>query len=100
MTEDTADTYRQLSLRAAATARPKIKEVTDIYASITHELEGNQFWRYYRCVSPGIQEFIEAFSFLHYLEHGTLVTHSEVQHVLSDNSGVPVSLSRQLTRPN
>ncbi|KAF7982102.1 hypothetical protein HWV62_30431 [Athelia sp. TMB] len=86
MTEETTDTYRETSLRAANAGRAKIAEVTSIFASIRHELEGNLFWRYYRCVSPGIQEFIEAFSFLHYLEHGTLVTHNEVQNILTDDA--------------
>lgn len=100
MTEETTDTYRETSLRAANAGRAKIAEVTSIFASIRHELEGNLFWRYYRCVSPGIQEFIEAFSFLHYLEHGTLVTHNEVQNILTDDASIPVSPLRQLTEHN
>lgn len=97
MTENTTDTDRALSLRAASAGRAKLAEVTSIYASIRPELQGDRFWRYYRCVSPGIQEFIEAVSFMHYLEYGTLITHAEVQHVLSDESNVPVSVYKDAT---
>ncbi|PWY77033.1 Translin [Aspergillus heteromorphus CBS 117.55] len=36
------------------------------------------FWRYQRSLSPGIQEFIEAVSFHHYLTTQTLITKAEV----------------------
>jgi hypothetical protein len=92
MTEDTNDTDRALSLRAASAGREKLAEITAIYAEIKHELMGDRFWRYHRCISPSIQEFIEALSFIHYLEHGILVTLEDVQHILSDQHGVPVSM--------
>ena len=91
MTEDTADTDRALSMRAVSAAREKLAEVTAIYANIKHELQGDRFWRYHRCISPSIQEFVEALSFIHYLEHGTLVTFDDAQRTLSDGRGVPVS---------
>lgn len=91
MTEESQDTDRALALRAASAGREKVTEVTNIYVDIRHELEGDRFWRYHRCISPGLQEFIEALSFMHYLEYGTLVTFGEVQCILSDGRGVPVS---------
>lgn len=93
MTEDTEDTDRSQSQRAATAGRDKLAEVTDIYAGIKHEIAGDRFWRYYKCFSPGMQEFIEALSFLHYLEHGNLITYDEVQRTLSDDHGVPVRMS-------
>jgi len=98
MTEDTEDNDHTLSRRAASAGREKLAEVAVIYAEIKHELQGDQFWRYHRCISPSIQEFIEALSFMHYLEHGTLVTFEEVQHILSDEHGVPVSMPTVNTR--
>jgi len=42
--------------------------------------------------SPGLEEYIEGLSFLHYLEHGNLITLEEVQSTLSDTeNGEPVS---------
>lgn len=61
-----------------------------IYVTMRSELVGGNFWRYHKCVSPGIQEFIEALSFLHYLDTRTLVTFEEAQRTLSDEQGVPV----------
>jgi hypothetical protein len=54
------------------------------------ELAGDRFWRYQRQVSPGLQEYIEALSLAHYLEHGTLITLEQVQRSLSDDDGIPV----------
>jgi len=54
------------------------------------DLEGDQFWRYQRAVSPGLQEYIEALSFAHYLTHDSLITWKEIQDRLSDEAGIPV----------
>jgi hypothetical protein len=36
------------------------------------------------CRSAGLEEYIEGLSFLHYLEHGTLISLKEVQDTLSE----------------
>ncbi|KAG6837042.1 hypothetical protein H0H93_015905 [Arthromyces matolae] len=74
---------------AAERGREKLKEVQAIYASLQPELVGDRFWRYQRQVSPGLQEYIEALSFAHYLEHKSLVTFDQVQKSLSNPDGVP-----------
>ncbi len=56
------------------------------------ELAGDRFWHYQQNVSPGLQEYIEALSFAHYLEHRSLITYAAVQRSLSDDVGGPVSL--------
>lgn len=76
--------------RAATRGLSKLREVQDIYASLTHELAGDCFWRYQHQVSPGLQEYIEALSFAYYLQHGTLIPFRAVQHSLSSPEGVPV----------
>lgn len=38
--------------------------------------------------SAGLEEYIEGLSFLHFLEHGTLITLQEVQETLSDKETV------------
>lgn len=44
--------------------------------------------------SGGLQEYIEAISFLHFLEHdGGLISLDEVQARLTDSAGQPVRLS-------
>ena len=109
MTEDSPDSNvdsggdkgnRKLALRAVATARPKLKEVQALLAAVSGELEGDRFWRYQRNVSPGLQEYIEALSFAHYLETGKLVSFEEVQKSISDENGVPVRVSLSSSVPS
>ena len=96
MTEDLPDSHsdkddHKRALRAVARAREKLKEVQALFASIRGEVEGDRFWRYQRNVSPGLQAYIEALSFAHYLETGKLVSFDEVQKSISDDQEVPVS---------
>ncbi|KIM48372.1 hypothetical protein M413DRAFT_418938 [Hebeloma cylindrosporum] len=78
--------------KASQQAYPKLREIQDLYAKLQPELQGDRFWRYQRQVSPGLQEYIEALSFAHYLEHGSLITFEEVQRTLMDSQGVEVCL--------
>jgi hypothetical protein len=55
--------------------------------SIAHELVGPRFWRYAQNISGGLQEYIEALSFVHYIEHGRLVSYEQVQAILCDDTG-------------
>ncbi|ELR11294.1 uncharacterized protein ACA1_189600 [Acanthamoeba castellanii str. Neff] len=59
---------------------------------IVAELQGTgrprqEYWRYRRAFSPGLQEFIEAVSFLHYIKHAALITREEVEEVI--RAGTP-----------
>ncbi|KAF9229575.1 Translin [Gyrodon lividus] len=88
MNEDAQDIQKH-SKYAHECGIEKLFEVQKIYATIKVEIQGDLFWRHHRSVSPGLQEYIEALSFAHYLGHGTLVTFTQVQSTLSDNNGVP-----------
>ena len=85
--------HRQMALpdadpnKAAAAARPKLAEIQRMLAALKPELVGDTFWRYQQNVSPGLQEYIEALSFAHYLDTGALITFDDVQSSLSDNDG-------------
>ncbi|PCH33391.1 Translin [Wolfiporia cocos MD-104 SS10] len=78
-----------LSLRAAARAKPKLQEIQNLFANMSEELPDDRFWRYQRNISPGLQEYIEALSFAHYLEFRRLISYEEVQRALSDETGKP-----------
>ncbi|ESK98484.1 translin family protein [Moniliophthora roreri MCA 2997] len=82
-----ASSYHDSRIRAANQGRDKLRQVQEIYNGLKEELVGDQFWRYERQVSPGLQEYIEALSFAHYLEHGNLITHAQVQATLVDADG-------------
>lgn len=77
------------SLRVVRRGREKLREVQALYAQIRFEVQAERFWQYHRAVSPGLQEYIEALGFAHYLEHGTMVSYEEVQLSLSDENGIP-----------
>jgi len=85
--EGTGDRTR--ALKAASKGRDKLREVQGMFANVRHEVVGDRFWRYQRQVSPGLQEYIEALSFAHYLETGKLISYKEVQKTLSDDQGTP-----------
>jgi len=75
--------------KAVKKALPKLREIQEIFFRLKDEIQGPNFWHHRRSVSPGLQEYIEALSFSHYLEHGTLITFAGVQATLTDASGVP-----------
>lgn len=48
--------------------------------------EGREYWQYRRAFSPGLQEFIEAVSFYHFMKHGTVITRQEVEELIRSGS--------------
>jgi len=87
---ETSNDDRVLSLRAANEAKKKLVEAHAMLRSIAHELVGPNFWRYAHQISSGLQEYIEALSFAHYVEYGGLVSYEQVQANLCDDNGQPV----------
>lgn len=60
----------------------RLEQIHKHFASIAADLVGIKSWRYQRQISGGVQEFIEAISFDHYLRTETLITHAEVSEKL------------------
>ncbi|MCJ1390650.1 hypothetical protein MMC18_003511 [Xylographa bjoerkii] len=56
--------------------------ITELFSSIVPDLQGLNAWRYQRQVSPGVQEFVEAVSFQHYLITQRLITLQETQRLV------------------
>ncbi|KDQ20576.1 hypothetical protein BOTBODRAFT_26582 [Botryobasidium botryosum FD-172 SS1] len=73
----------------AAECRQKLKPIRAFFEAASDELRGQDFGRYSQSLSPGVQEYIEAISFSHYLEHGTLITHAQAQALISTPAGEP-----------
>ncbi|KAJ9091574.1 hypothetical protein QFC19_009030 [Naganishia cerealis] len=69
-------------------ADAKVEEILEWLRKCRDDLvQGNvSFWAYARNISPGIQEFIEAISLLHYLRHATLITPEEVHERIRESS--------------
>jgi hypothetical protein len=91
LTEESVHTRESIA-RAAQRALPKFEQVQAFFSLMKHDLQGGQFWKYRKQISPGLQEYIEALGFAHYLEHGTLISLAQVQSSLNDGAGVPVRL--------
>ncbi|KAL4786545.1 Translin family-domain-containing protein [Aspergillus varians] len=58
--------------------QPRFSQINDLFVAAVPETKGLNSYRYLRQLSPGIQEFIEALSFKHYLETQTIITRPEV----------------------
>ncbi|OXV08854.1 hypothetical protein Egran_03383 [Elaphomyces granulatus] len=56
----------------------RFDQITALFQSIVPDISGLNAWRYQRQISWGIQEFIEALSFLHYIQTQTLISPAEV----------------------
>ena len=64
--------------------KPRQETINSLFSSIALDLQGMNAWRYQRSISPGIQEYMEAISFQHYLETQLLISHSEAQAKLPE----------------
>ncbi|KAJ5935839.1 hypothetical protein N7466_005386 [Penicillium verhagenii] len=60
----------------------RLDQIKALFNSIIPDVTGINAWRYQRQIGGGIQEFIEAISFDHYLRTQTLISHAEVQAIL------------------
>ena len=53
--------------------------IDELFTAISADVKDLNAWRYQRQVSGGVQEYIEAVSFRHYLETQRLITYAEAQ---------------------
>lgn len=56
----------------------RLDQIDQLFTAVVPDLTGINAWRYQRQIGGGIQEFIEAISFDHYLRTQTLITQEEV----------------------
>lgn len=69
----------------------KFAEIRELYASIAPDLRGQNEWRYHRSISPAIQEFIEAQTFLSFLTKRSLLNPEQLNSSLSDELHITLS---------
>ncbi|GAA5898599.1 hypothetical protein JCM8208_004710 [Rhodotorula glutinis] len=65
--------------KVVSEAEGKMEGLRALFGRLQGEVRGADFWRYERSVSPGIQEYLEGFTFYYYLEHHTLPTLEQAQ---------------------
>ncbi|KAL4955072.1 Translin family-domain-containing protein [Aspergillus filifer] len=63
---------------------PRFESILSLFQSAVPEVQSINSFRYQRQLSPGIQEFIEALSFKHYLENQKIITKDEVANQLPE----------------
>lgn len=84
---------RQLAVpipsKVAKENAPRQQQIEDLFTSIVPDLQSIDAWRYQRNITGGIQEYIEAISFQHYLETQTLITHAQAQSKLPAGVTLP-----------
>lgn len=68
--------------KIASESKEKYTAISTQFETIAPDLEGINAWRYQRQISGGIQEFMEAVSFEHYLKHQRLITLEEASKLL------------------
>ncbi|MCJ1400509.1 hypothetical protein MMC11_003715 [Xylographa trunciseda] len=62
----------------------RLSNINELFSSIVPDLQGLNSWRYQRQISPGVQEFVEAVSFRHYLTTQRLITLEETQNLMPE----------------
>lgn len=77
-------TNQPLPPKIAQENQTRFDQIRGLFEAIVPEQLDIKSWRYQRQVSPGIQEYIEAVSFDHYLRTQTLISHSECQSRLPE----------------
>ncbi|KAL9103482.1 MAG: hypothetical protein Q9163_001478 [Psora crenata] len=55
------------------------QKIHDLFHSVSSDLQASNAWRWQRQISSGIQEYMEAISFQHYLKTQTLMTYTEAR---------------------
>ncbi|TQB70467.1 hypothetical protein MPDQ_000435 [Monascus purpureus] len=58
--------------------KSRLDQIRQLFQSVVPDVTGINSWRYQRQLSSGIQEFIEAISFQHYVQNQKLITLEEV----------------------
>ncbi|KAE8280391.1 Translin-associated protein X Translin-associated factor X [Larimichthys crocea] len=59
-------------------AETKLDAVRQKIGQIAEELRGEDIFQFHRAFTPGIQEYVEAVSFLHYIRHRSLISLEEI----------------------
>ncbi|TPX31932.1 hypothetical protein SmJEL517_g04846 [Synchytrium microbalum] len=70
-------------------AKAKQQEIIQLLRRVSVDLTGSDFYRHKFAVQPGLEEYIEAVSFLVYLESGELVKREDINAQLVDEHGTP-----------
>ncbi|RKO84933.1 Translin [Blyttiomyces helicus] len=71
-------------------AQKKQREIRSLFERAAKDLVGNDYFRYRRSISPGFEEYIEASSFLVFVEKGVLASKREIEDTLVADDGTQI----------
>ena len=80
-------------------AEEKMKEVLEILKAIALELQGVDPYKHRSAYSPGVQEFVEALTYLMFLKTGKLISLEESQEFITFNRAASVSEANTVKDP-
>eukprot|EP01130_Rhizamoeba_saxonica_P017262 TRINITY_DN829_c0_g1_i2.p1 TRINITY_DN829_c0_g1~~TRINITY_DN829_c0_g1_i2.p1 ORF type:complete len:249 (-),score=54.51 TRINITY_DN829_c0_g1_i2:193-939(-) len=67
-------------------ASEPLYEIHSLFEKIIQEIDGYEYWRYQRAFTPGLQEYIEAVSYLVYLTKGELVSKQYIENIIAQHT--------------
>ncbi|KAI9743605.1 MAG: hypothetical protein M1818_002921 [Claussenomyces sp. TS43310] len=76
------DLTRAIPTKIATEVQERYSSIQHLLVTISPDLQGINAWRYQRQISPGLQEFVEAVSFEHYLRTQYLISCWEASQLL------------------
>ena len=79
-------------------AAGKFSDIKELFKKIAVELLHEDCYQFVRAYSPGLQEFIEAFSFWYFLKHKSVVSYKQICHELEFDKE-PVQVQQVLNPP-
>ncbi|PQE15853.1 translin-associated x protein [Rutstroemia sp. NJR-2017a BBW] len=74
--------HTPLPPKIASESNDRLTTIQTLFTSIVPDLAGINSWRYQRQISGGVQEYMEAVSFSHYLTQQSLISLSQAQDSL------------------
>ena len=61
-------------------AERRLEELKEtVWRKIAEELRSEEDYQFIRAYSPGLQEWVEALSFYHFLRHGVIISHQDTE---------------------
>jgi predicted translin family RNA/ssDNA-binding protein len=76
---------QQIPPKIASETQERTAAIQQNFNAIAPDLTGINAWRYQRQISSGLQEYMEALSFEHYVRHQKLITLEEAAATLPEN---------------
>jgi predicted translin family RNA/ssDNA-binding protein len=72
-------------------AKQEVIPIRQNIHKVAQELEGQEYMRFLKAFSPGLQEYIEAVSLMEFLENGTLLSREKTEKDIDGPIPFPIT---------